>query len=115
MIWAEEQIPQDGAPGAHHHIFIQQGRLGNGVYEDLEKDRGKQQNHDYNVFIELLFNNSMNRVASQKFEYDILNVWHRHRYYLTPALIAPMNFLVNPKISLWGFIGTTFLNPFYQR
>lgn len=37
MIWAEEQIPQDGAPVAHLHILIQQGRLGDGVHQDLER------------------------------------------------------------------------------
>lgn len=29
MIRAEEEISQDGVPVAHHHILIQQSRLGN--------------------------------------------------------------------------------------
>ena len=41
MIWAEEKISKDGAPIAHRHILIQQGRLGNRVDENLEEDRGK--------------------------------------------------------------------------
>lgn len=41
MIRAEEQISQDGVPAAHHHILILQGRLGNGVHQDLEKTRKK--------------------------------------------------------------------------
>lgn len=47
MIWAEQQISQYGAPIAHHHILIEQGRLGNGVYKDLEENRRKQQSHNY--------------------------------------------------------------------
>lgn len=37
MIWTEEQISQDGVSVAHHHVLVQQSRLGNGVHQDLEK------------------------------------------------------------------------------
>lgn len=42
MVGTEEQIPQDGVPVTHHHILIQQGRLGNGVHQELEEKRDKQ-------------------------------------------------------------------------
>lgn len=59
MIRAEEQISQDGAPVAHHHILIQQGRLDDGVHQDLEEDRG---NLDYNpTFLKLLFSYRSNK------------------------------------------------------
>lgn len=40
MIWTEEQIPQEGVPITHYDILIQQGRLGNGVHQELEENRG---------------------------------------------------------------------------
>lgn len=59
MTGAEEKISQDGAPVAHHHILIQQGRLDDGVHQDL--DRGKRQNCYYHpTFHKLLFNSVNN-------------------------------------------------------
>lgn len=35
MVRAEEKIPQDGTPVAHHHVLVQQGGLDDGVDQDL--------------------------------------------------------------------------------
>lgn len=50
MIGAEEQVSKEGAPAAHHHVLIEQCRLGNGVDKDLEEER---HNHYSNSLNEL--------------------------------------------------------------
>lgn len=42
VIWAEEQIFQDGAAVTHDDVFVQQSRLGNGVDEDLREVKQKK-------------------------------------------------------------------------
>lgn len=37
MVRAEQHVPQNWVRFAHHHILIQQCRLGNGVHQDLKE------------------------------------------------------------------------------
>lgn len=37
VVRTEEQIPQDGTPVAHHRVLVLQGRLHDGVDQDLQR------------------------------------------------------------------------------
>lgn len=41
VVRTEEEVSQDGAAVTHHHVLIQQGRLGNRVDQDLKESRGR--------------------------------------------------------------------------
>lgn len=42
MVRAEEKIPQDGTAVTHHHVLVQQGRLDDGVDQDLGRTQDEE-------------------------------------------------------------------------
>ncbi len=45
MVRAEQHVPQNWLPFAHHHVLIQQCRLGNGVHQDLKEAEDRHLMH----------------------------------------------------------------------